>query len=343
MILCQIPQLRHHKIISWRVHMKSITKTNISKEQIIYLVKKGFGQEAVADDIVELEEGFFNTAYLVTVNGTKTVLKVAPPKDVAVMRYEKNLMRNEVTVLRAMSETGKIPVPRVLYYDTDRDMIDNEYFFMEFVQGSPMNNIHENLTEVQKQQVSEQLGKIAKEITNVYSEYFGDISNKEKQFPTWKEAFNFMIAELVKDAREKEAQLPIAYDEIGMLFNKHSHVLDKVEKASLVHKDLWMGNIFIDEHTAEIKGIVDCERAVYGDVLLEPVCGFLLEDSVFMNNFYGKAELTSDEKIRTMLYRFYLLLIMIIECSFRLYEDDWLEKWAREQLGAAIADLAGLQ
>lgn len=323
--------------------MKSITKTSISNEQIIRLAKRGFGAEAVVEDISELKDGFFNTAYLVSINGRKTVLKVSPPGDVGVMRYEKNLMSNEVAVLRAMKGTGKIPVPGVLYYGTDRDIIGNEYFFMEFVQGLPMNNIQEKLTEAQKQRISRQLGIIAKEISDIPSQYFGDISDSEKQFPTWKEAFHFMIAELLEDARDKAVELPMSFGEITEAINKYGDTLEQVEKAVLVHKDLWMGNIFVDGEGAEIKGIVDCERAVYGDMLLEPVCGFLLEDSCFMTNFYGKSELTADENIRTILYRIYLFLIMIIECSFRRYQDDWLEKWAREQLETAWSDLGKLK
>ena len=116
-------------------------------------------------------------------------------------------------------------------------------------------------------------------------------------------------------------------------------MLNKVEKACLLHKDLWKGNIFVDPQTAKIQGIVDCERAIYGNVLLELVCGELLQDTIFLNNFIGRTYLEKDEQIRTVLYRIYLYLILVIECSFRQYDLEDSDKWAREQLDKALEEL----
>ncbi len=320
--------------------MNSITKTSISNEKIIQVVKKAFGEHTTVNAIKELKEGYINTAYLLTIQGNQQiVLKVSPPKDVKVMRYENSIMRNEVYALNKISSIGDVPAPKVLYYDSDRDIIENEYFFMEFVQGFPLNNIYDELSEQQRNSISSELGYYVKQITGIKSEYFGDISKKNKQFKTWSEAFLFMIKELLDDAKDNKVKLNYDYNEIYQMIEIHSDVLDLVEKASLIHKDLWKGNIFVDSQTAKIMGILDCERAIYGDALLEPVCAFLLQDTVFMNSFMGRSYLTKDEKLRSILYRIYLSLIMVIEYSFRQYLWENGDKWAREQLSEAFEEL----
>ncbi len=316
------------------------TKTSISKDKIVQLVKKAFGENTIINQIKELKEGFFNATYMLNIrDNQKIVLKVSPPIDANVMRYEKSIMETEVFVLGRLNSDTDVPIPRVLFYDRDRDIIENEYFFMDFLQGTTLDSIYDELNEKQRTSISSELGKYAEQITGIKSDYFGDISKKDKQFTTWSEAFLFMIEELLLDARDNKVRLPYDYNEIYQLIEKHSNVLDMVEKASLVHKDMWKGNIFVDSQTAEIRGVVDYERAIYGDLLLEPVCGFLLQNAAFMNSFMGRTYLEKDEKIRSIIYRIYLFIIMIIECSFRKYPWENSDKWAREQLCEAMEDL----
>jgi aminoglycoside phosphotransferase (APT) family kinase protein len=320
--------------------MSSITKTNISNENIVSIVKKAFGENTAINKIKEIKEGFFNTAYCLTIQGShKIVLKVSPPKHVKVMRYEKDIMENEIEVLKKLSSSVNVPVAKVLYYDADRDIIENEYFFMEFIEGMPLDNIYDELNEVQRNSISSELGKYVKQITGIKSDFFGDISKKEKQFSTWSETFLFMIKELLDDAKDIRVKLPYDYNTIYNLIKKYSDILDKVEEASLVHKDLWKGNIFVDPQNPEITGILDFERAIYGDILLEPVCGFLLHDTAFMNSFIGRSYLEEDEKVRAIIYSIYLFLIMVIECSYRRYPWENCDKWARKQLLDALEEL----
>ena len=61
----------------------------------------GMGLAAGEDAVTELKEGWFNVAYNVKLaDGREVVLKIAPPQDVEVMSYEKNIMYTEVTAMR---------------------------------------------------------------------------------------------------------------------------------------------------------------------------------------------------------------------------------------------------
>ncbi|MFZ5987848.1 MAG: phosphotransferase family protein [Bacillota bacterium] len=317
--------------------MESITKVKLSDKKILRMTRQVFGKDAELYDIKELTDGFFNTAYMIALkSGYKSVLKVSPKKEVKVMRYEKNIMETEVFFLNKISTIEDIPIPRVLFYDKSKKIIDSDYFFMEFIDGEPLNKIRQTLTVEQYSTISSQLGEYVKKINTIEGEYFGYISQVNKRFSTWSEAFLNMIKELIDDAKDIGVLLPYGNSELYLMISKYEAVLSKVKKPSFVHKDLWEGNIFIDRKTPRIIGIIDCERALYGDALLEPVCGFLLENKSFMNTYIGRVELDRDEYIRTILYKIYLFLLMVIECPYRRYPGENADRWARSKLNEAL-------
>lgn len=324
--------------------MVSITKAKISNEEIIKMTKRAFGENVELQDIIELTGGFYNTAYMISFkDGQKAVLKVSPMKDLKVMRYEKNLMKTEVFVLDKMRSIKGVSVPRVLYYDRSGEITDNEFLFMEFLDGVPLNKIREELTEEQYNTISSDLAEVAKNINRIEGEYFGYISQENKRFTTWFEAFFCMIKELLDDAEEVGVLLPFENNKLYSMINEQRDVLNQVKKPLLVHKDLWEGNILVDPKTFKITGILDCERAIFGDTLLEPICGFIWENKSFMNTYIGREMLNRDEKIRFVLYKIYVHLISVIECTYRQYSGENTDKWARSELNEAIENLIKLQ
>jgi aminoglycoside phosphotransferase (APT) family kinase protein len=320
--------------------MDSITKTKLSEDQIIMLAKKAFGDDRIVKDIRELNDGFFNSGFVIGLeDGRKTVLKVSPMKDIKVMRYEKNIMDTEVFVLNKLNSIQGIPAPKVLFYDNSGELIESKYFFMEYIEGIPLSKIREKLTVEQYSSISSQVARCMKKINDINGDYFGCISQEEKRFTTWKEAFLYMINELLEDARDADVSLPFGYDRIYDLIYRQISILDEVHTPSLVHKDLWEGNIFIDPKTMEVNGIIDCERALFGDPLLDPVCAFTLDNKSFMKAYFGRTKLEWDEYIRSVLYKVYLFLLMVIECPYRQYPGENADEWARARLGESLDQL----
>lgn len=123
--------------------MRSVTKTKLSENQIIQLVKTHFGNDCEVGKICELNGGFFNTAYSVErLNLRDTiVLKVSVSKDTPILSYEKNTMGTEVEVLKLLTENTTVPIPRLLAYDFSLTLIPCPYFFMTMFKGTTMNNI----------------------------------------------------------------------------------------------------------------------------------------------------------------------------------------------------------
>lgn len=324
--------------------MESKTKTKLTTDQIIQMTKRAFGDNILPETINELTDGYFNTAYsLILSNGCKTVLKAAPSKEVRVMRYEHNMMAAEVFAINQVHTHGRIPVPKVLYYDQKQDIVDCDYFFMEYLQGTPLNKLRSELSEGQFNDILQRIGSYANEMKKITSDHFGHLTQTDKQFTSWIQAFGFMIKELFEDASDMNVKLPCSYQEVADIINENREALDEIHTASFVHKDLWEGNIFVDPKTFSITGFVDFERAIMGDPLMEAVCSFLLDNEGFMKNYYGTAALTREERIRIVLYKIYIFLIMIIECPFRQYLNENVAKWPLEQLSAALCEIRTLK
>lgn len=65
-----------------------------------------------------LTDGYFNAAYgLGLANGETYVLKVAPPADVRVLRYEHSIMQAKVEALHMVRAHTSMPVPAVVCAD----------------------------------------------------------------------------------------------------------------------------------------------------------------------------------------------------------------------------------
>ncbi|MBH1939910.1 aminoglycoside phosphotransferase family protein [Mobilitalea sibirica] len=319
--------------------MRSITKRVLNDNQIRQLVAAGFGEQIEVREVKELTDGYFNNSYLIEFsNRRKVVLKVAPKDDVQVLTYEKNLMSIEVVVLDKLSKVG-IPVPDILFHDNSRLIIDGEYFFMSYLPGVPMNKVKEKITKSQLDMISSTLGQYARKIGKIDSNYFGVIGNDRRQFQSWYSCFKKMIMDLMDDANRIHMALPIKKNEAMSMIDKYKEVLDMIKTPTLVHKDLWEGNIFLDENSYEITGVIDCERAIYAEPLMEAVCGFLDDNEKFMISFYGRSNLDKNERIRVKLYKLYLFLLLVVECPYRQYEDKGIEKWARDMLQNVVLEL----
>ena len=111
--------------------MDSFSKIPLSAEQAQKILTHHFGSGTRLRSFEELKEGFFNAAALLELDdGFRCVMKAAPPDDVRVMRYEKNLMKAEVEAMRLVRQRTRVPVPEIYIYDTTRRFVKSDFFLM---------------------------------------------------------------------------------------------------------------------------------------------------------------------------------------------------------------------
>lgn len=316
--------------------MESLTKNKKSREAIEVMVKRAFPGLAVADGedaVIEMKEGWFNVAYRVRLSdGRDTVLKIAPPAAAQVLTYEKNIMSTEAGMMILAQQHTDVRIPQVYYYDNTRELCDSDYFFMEMLQGSNLDNIKEELSEEELGSINLQIGQILRKLNGLQrKDYFGYDGNPELRGATWREAFLKMIDAILEDGKKKQVELMYPYEEVRSLITQYAKYLEEIKVPCFVHWDLWDGNVFVDG--GKVVGVLDFERVLWGDPLMETTFRSFEPRQL---EGYGKAGFTDEELIRCKLYDAYLYLIMIIESFYRHYDTDGIYKYGWERLSDTL-------
>jgi aminoglycoside phosphotransferase (APT) family kinase protein len=165
---------------------------------------------------------------------------------------------------------------------------------------------------------------------------------------SWRTAFSSMLDTILAEADQYGVTLPLPTSEIRRRAARHESVLDDVTTPVLVHFDLWDGNILIDlaNGTPRIGGLIDAERAFWGDPLADFVSlallGDIRQDEAFLAGYHeagGPARLDASSPVRLALYRSYLYLIMLVEAVPRGYgapHREWLERRVAPVLAAEL-------
>lgn len=318
--------------------MNSISKTPLSREQIQTIVNHHFGPQTLLGRVEELREGYFNASYYFELpHHPPYVLKIAPPAWVKVLRYEQNIITAEVAVMELLQHQTNIPLPAVYCFDPSGQLVEPPFFIMAYVPGTPLHQLRQELTPAVYDQIQEQLGHYTRQINQLTHPTFGSCVPSAPHFASWSAAFDHLVSQLLQDGAEIGVPLPLPYEVLYAKISQHFDPLAEVTTPHLVHWDLWDGNVIVDPTTQLINGLIDFERALWADPLMEVNFRAWQPDSAFGRGYYGYPHpLTPAEQTRRTLYNIYLYLVMIIECYVRQYPTSDQENWAREQLDNAL-------
>lgn len=297
--------------------MESLTKNKQSKETISKMVKKYFTPLKM-NSFHELTEGYFNMAYEIHLsNGKHLILKIAPSPKTRVMTYEKNIMFSEVEAIKLVIRNGEVPVPQIMGYDDSCTICDSPFFFMEKLEGKSLNSVKDSLTPEQIRSIYIETGQINKKINHITCPAFGYPGQNEFQGKEWYPIFHKMMEAGVNDAQQGNIDLKISIDQLWQCLDRDKFIFDEVDEPKLVHWDCWDGNIFV--HNGRVTGIIDWERSLWGDPLME--VGFrTYSDNTCFQEGYGIRSLSENQKRRALWYDVYLMLLVALECEYRKYE-----------------------
>lgn len=313
--------------------MEGIIKLKVSEQQLNHALQLVYGCKAIS--MTELTDGWANSAYDVLMEDGQTyIVKVSPSLATKLMRYEYRLMKTEVDVLNLLQQVSSIPVPKVIKYDRTRKFVDGEFFIMEKLPGQPYNKLKNQLTAEERHSIEIELGRYNKLINEIKGSNFGFYSASNQDQLSWRDTFLFMINGVLDDGEDAQLPLPIAYDELRQILNNRSHCMNEVETPSLVHWDLWDGNVFVEND--RITGIIDFERALWGDPLIEHYFSNKVDSSSFVEGYDYYRILSDSERKRLAYYNLYLDLILYIECHFRGYTNNEHISWAKTNVAEGI-------
>jgi aminoglycoside phosphotransferase (APT) family kinase protein len=337
----------------------SLTKRRASADELAAMAHHAFGSRADGATFRELPDGSYNVAYVVTLaesgdggakagaGTTELILKVAPDPRLRLLTHEVDLMRTEVDFYHRAGQVG-VPVPDVVHADFTRTVLETDYVFLSRVPGEPLDKIKERLTEPELAALRAELAGITARLHAVTGPAYGyPLRGSRSWRGSWRAAFGAMVDDILADARRLDSDLPATPDRIGALMHRHDAVLDAVDRPALVHFDLWDGNVFVEpapDGGWRVTGLIDGERAFFGDPVAELVSLALLRDIADAPEILAgyPMELTGDARLRLTLYTAYLYLIMGVEGVTRGFDSPEYAKfrqWVLELLEIQLANL----
>lgn len=330
--------------------MDSLTKRPMSTDELAAITRRAFGdRKADGAAFRELEDGSYNAAYLVTLaeSDMDLVLKVAPDPGLRLLTHEVDLMRTEVDFYQRAGQT-EVPVPEVVYHDFSRTLLETDYVFLSRIPGNPLQTVKETLTEDELAGLRSELAGITARLHTATGPAYGyPLRGSRSWQPSWRAAFGAMVDDILADARRLGTDLPASPDRIGALMHRHDEALDAVDRPALVHFDLWDGNVFVEpvpDGGWRVTGLIDGERAFFGDPVAELVSLALLRDIADAPEVLAgyPMELTEDVRLRLTLYTAYLYLIMGVEGVTRGFDSPEYAKyrhWVLELLDTQLSRL----
>jgi aminoglycoside phosphotransferase (APT) family kinase protein len=322
--------------------VESLTKNRQPEQALRAMAERAYGPAQVpaagADWVSELGHGWFNVAYRLRLrDGSRVVLKIAPPAGVEVMTYERGAMATELTALRLIRQHTTVPVPTVDFADQSHELCDADYFFMEYIDADNLGITGPALPAADRDAYHEALGAANRELNSIRGPAFGPLTGPGD--PSWGATFTGMAEDVLRDGERRQVDLGCDYRAVRDVIGRNAASLDEVTEPRYVEWDLWDSNVMVRD--GAIVGIIDHERAFYGDPLIEggftatqlPAFG---DPAAFLRG-YGHGALTGTEQVRRRLYCLYLALIMTIETVYRGQAGTRQHDFAREQLAAAMA------
>ena len=204
-----------------------------------------------------------------------------------------------------------------------------EFLLMTELPGQPWPAAEDRLSASERQRLRADVGRLVAGLHTITGTSFGYPSLALGPLAaTWRAAFDGMLDAVLADAESFGATLPHPRGMIRDLTAAHTDALDEVTTPVLVHYDLWDGNILVDSGngTPRIGGLIDAERAFWGDPLADFVSLALLsdirKDRAFLDGYRqagGPVVLDDSSEVRLALYRSYLYLIMLTEITPRTF------------------------
>ena len=311
-----------------------ITKNRQTRETILSMAKAAFPEKTVCD-IVELTEGMCNVTYRIAFSdGEESILKIASQNDQGHTSNEIRLMQAEVEAMGLVKKHTSIPVARVQYADFTKTLCTGDYFFMEKVPGVDFRSLRGSMPQPAQDQIDGELGRIARELSFVRNPRFGFLGD-EKRYGTLGEFVEVMLKNLLHDASARHIDILLDSQAFLALWERGASAFSEVREASLVHWDMWEGNVFVQD--GHVSGIIDWERAIWGEPFMDDRFRRHTRRQAFLKGF-GQERFSENEKTRLFWYDVILYLTMMIEVFYREFEDQGQYTWARSMLTEVLEE-----
>ncbi len=308
--------------------MLSPTQRQLTPDEVVAAARTAFGADTPVTGLAPLSGGSFGSVWRVDLgDGRRTVLKTAPLPDTPILTYERDMVGAEAAYLRHAAAAPDVPTARLLY-------AADEWMFMSMLPGDALPTL---APDVDTTVVRRECGAAIARLHTVTGRHFGYDGDRPSA-STWPDAVVAIFDALLDDAARFGVTLPVSPAGIRAAVAAQRDVLAEVTEPSLLHFDLWDGNVLVepgpDGH--HLSGLVDGERYLWGDPLLDLVSPALMRDILdtpddpFLTGYLATHPVALDAGARRRLrvYQAHLYLTMLVEYPSRgMTRDDPPGRW----------------
>jgi len=282
--------------------------------------------------------GKFNTSFYVEGAGRPLVLRIAPPDDPSrVLFYEHRMMRQEPALHELLRARTAIPVPNILAHRRQEPRLGRDLLLMERLDGAPISD-HPGLTPRAFENVLREVGVCLRAAHRITGDRYGYLGEHRPMPPQtdWPSAFHIMWNKLLDDIERCSGYSAEEAQGMRRLLDRHARVFDRPVPAALLHMDVWAQNIMASPR-GELTGLVDWDRAVWGDPEIEfavlDYCG--ISEPAFWEGYGTPRDTSPEAEIRRLFYLLYELQKYIFIRRVRGRSPSSADRYRQESLRLA--------
>lgn len=309
----------------------------IPKEQLLTICHTHLGNQPEIELIKELSGGMFNNTFLIKrIGKPDVIMRIGPHPDVYVFSNETLLLQREHDISPAFAPFIGL-TPETIGIDFSHTLINRDIMFQSFLTGELWDEVKDELTAAENEHLWHELGEISAKIHAVEGSHFG-YPAPMPSFKTWSQAILAITNSMWQDIKN------LSLDDSGIeayvtLVEKGSTFINEIATPKLIHGDLWPKNVLINRTISppQITGLLDAERAMWGDPAAEWIYYFLeIPDSYWEGN--GRFPSTPSSQFRHHVYQGLYDIQIILEAWRFTYSDEPF----REQLKASCEEMIKL-
>ena len=289
-----------------------------------------------------IRTGKHNHSYFVHTDREEVVLRIAPLQE-GMLFYERDMMAQEPPLHALLRAETRVPVAEIYAYDETHALIDRSFMLMERLPGRALSEMP-GLPARRIDGVLEQVGDCLRQMHALHAEDYGYLGAHRPMAPqpTWWEAFRVMWNALLDDVEAAGGYTTEEADFLRSLLDLYRGQFRPVA-ASLLHMDVWGQNILVDE-TGRLTGLVDLDRALWGDPEIEfavlDYCG--ISEPAFWAGYGQQRDTSPAAQIRQRFYLLYEVQKYIVIRRLRRNDRAGAERYREQSLRLAMALARGV-
>jgi len=281
----------------------------ISRGLLARLVARFIGGDESRFEFRRSRSGRFNTTYFVKGAARPVLLRIAPPPEYSpkMLFYERRMMRQEPPLHELVRSLTSVPVPEIIGFDWSHRRIERDYLVMERMPGIALSELRQ-ISHGCYERVMFEIGRYLRQLHSIEGESYGYVGPHRPMKPQkdWAAAFRVMWNKLLDDIRSVNGYSEREEVLMRQLLDRHFSIFLRDAPARLLHMDIWSQNILVDSD-CKITGIVDMDRALWGDVEIEfAVLDYTgCSEQAFWQGYGSERDLSEAAQVRRIFYLLY--------------------------------------